>query len=471
MRFEVRNPTGPPHEAELEGTLATLGRDPTCDLVLNDPKCSRRHAVIESGPDGIAIRDNGSANGVIVNGHKIERCRLREGDIIKLGDVLVTLLPEAFPGTMVMEGLDGAGDPSPGSAPGPEAERTIPEVPVEALGAPRSRTTERTIPQPLDPHERPGGSPPPAWKAVRPAAEALEEPPDAGAETFSGRRAGPPLTVTVLAALWALSVPLYAVGGVALSRQGAGARAALVAAGIALAAFSAAMAVGLWLERRWAHVAQLVVAGLGLFVCPFTLASIAVLVYMLRPEVRWRFSDRRGQEPARSGQTETMFTGALLGAVVLGLMLTATLTFLARTARTVAGGRFLARAPAAERAAVAELQAMAAAQDAFRSVCNTGFGDLEALRRPAGVVPDYPPDGPAFLRGSSFDQPERAGYRYELTVEEEMPASPGCPTRRFRRYLYSARPLGAGRWLSVGSDGVVRAAQDGPPTASDAPAK
>ena len=101
----------------------------------------------------------------------------------------------------------------------------------------------------------------------------------------------------------------------------------------------------------------------------------------------------------------------------------------------------LVRTPAAERSAVAQLTAMAAAQDAFHSVCNTGYGDLEALRQPATVIPDYPRDGPAFLRGPAFETAERDGYRYALAVEDEMPPAAGCPTRRFRRFLYSATPL------------------------------
>ena len=119
----------------------------------------------------------------------------------------------------------------------------------------------------------------------------------------------------------------------------------------------------------------------------------------------------------------------------------------------------LVRTPAEERSAVAQLTAMAAAEDAFHSVCNTGYGDLEALRQPATVIPDYPADGPAFLRGPAFETAERDGYRYTLTVEDEMPPAAGCPTRRFRRFLYTATPLGAGRWLAVGPDGVVRAAE------------
>ena len=102
MRFKVKHPTGAEHEVELEGTVAVLGRDPSCDLVLNDAKCSRRHAVLEAGPQGIAIRDAGSANGVYVNGHKAERASLKEGDVVQLGEVLLTVLAEEVPGTLVM---------------------------------------------------------------------------------------------------------------------------------------------------------------------------------------------------------------------------------------------------------------------------------------------------------------------------------------------------------------------------------
>ena len=448
--------------------MATAGRDPGSDLVLNDPKCSRRHAVIESGPDGVAIRDNGSANGVFVNGHKVERARIRDGDLIKLGDVLVTLLPEPIPGTMVMDELEEL------SATQVDTDLAAPVADAEP---PTEDTAEAGLPPVIGPPASPrprlgtGRTRPTVIEGAGPDADGPVEPlVDAGAQTFSPRPR--PLTVTVLSTLWALSVPLYAVGGLLLSRQASGsASASLLAAGIGLAAFAAALAIGLWLERRPAYVAQVAVAGLGFFVCPFSLASIAVLVYMLRPDVRWRFSDRREREPAGAGQAETMFTGALLGAVLLGLILTAALTFLARTARTVAAARLFARAPAAERMAVAELKTMAAAQDAFRSVCNTGYGDLEALRRPATVVPDYPEAGPAFLRGSGFDQPVRDGYRFELDVEEEMPPAPGCPARRFRRYLYSAVPLGAGRSLAVGPDGVVRAARGRAAVLTDPPAE
>jgi hypothetical protein len=421
-----------------------VGRDPSSDLVLNDPKCSRRHAVIETGPEGVIIRDSGSANGIYVNGHKTERSRIRDDDLIKLGDVLVTLLPEAMAGTVVMDEIDF---PSP-------REGAAPEDP-----------TDRNRKSPRSPREAPA-------RRLREAGAA--DGPRGGAESlYAGRPAqGRPVTVTLLMALWALSVPLYTIGGFAVSWQARGAgRAALVAAGLLLAGLSAAMAVGLWQARRWAYVAQIVIAGLGVFVCPFTLASIAVLVYMLRPPARWYFSDRREDAPEGAGQTEVIFAAAIVGAVLLGVLLTAALTVLARTARTVTPGRMLTRAPLRERGAVEQLKTLVAAEDAFHSVCNTGYGDLKALRQPGAVIADYPPDGPAFLREPDFERAERDGYRYALAVEDEMPRALGCPTRRFRRFLYSANPVGPGRSLVVGPDGIVRAAEGRPATLEDPPAE
>ncbi|HZM50413.1 MAG TPA: hypothetical protein VFE68_07985, partial [Vicinamibacteria bacterium] len=114
---------------------------------------------------------------------------------------------------------------------------------------------------------------------------------------------------------------------------------------------------------------------------------------------------------------------------------------------------------------------LAAAEDAFHAVCNTGYADLQGLLQPGTVIPDYPADGPAFLRGPAFETTERDGYRYVLTVEDEMPRSAGCPTRRFRRFLYAATPLAAGRSLAVGPDGVVRAAEGRPAQPDDPPAE
>ena len=73
-----------------------VGRDPSCDLVLNDVKCSRRHAVVEAGPHGLAIRDTGSANGVFLNGKKVDRSALKEGDAALVFEAPASLAGKTF---------------------------------------------------------------------------------------------------------------------------------------------------------------------------------------------------------------------------------------------------------------------------------------------------------------------------------------------------------------------------------------
>jgi pSer/pThr/pTyr-binding forkhead associated (FHA) protein len=61
------------------GTVITVGRDPTCDVVIDNPRVSRRHLSIEATADGAwLLRDLGSRNGVFVAGHKVDSAALRE---------------------------------------------------------------------------------------------------------------------------------------------------------------------------------------------------------------------------------------------------------------------------------------------------------------------------------------------------------------------------------------------------------
>ncbi|HEY7514736.1 MAG TPA: FHA domain-containing protein, partial [Vicinamibacteria bacterium] len=117
MRFEIRYPTGSPHQVDLAGSLVVLGRDPGCDLVISDPKCSRRHAVIEAVGEGLTIRDTGSANGIFVNGKRVERSSLEPDDLVRVGEVIIKVLPEEITGTVVM----GPDEVEPMPAPPPEA--------------------------------------------------------------------------------------------------------------------------------------------------------------------------------------------------------------------------------------------------------------------------------------------------------------------------------------------------------------
>lgn len=299
MRFEVRAPDGVPHEVELQGRLVVVGRDPSCDLVLQDVKCSRRHAVMEAGPDGIVVRDTGSANGVFLNDQKVERAPLKAGDVLRLGDSVVTVLPDEVEGTIVMGPSElGIGEMTVGDDLQP------PPLPRRPLRAAAVRPTPPP-PPPMVPPPVPGGADAP-------------EPDDVEAPA-----AARPLTVNVLAALWLMSVPIYGLGGLALAARFTGAGSVVVAAlGVGLAVLAAALAWGLWSLKVWARGLQIAAAALGLLVCPFTLASIVVLAYMLMPVGAAAFSDDvPGQEP--DSRREAGFAAALLGTVLLGALLSA----------------------------------------------------------------------------------------------------------------------------------------------------
>lgn len=67
------------------GSTLRLGRSEQCDVVLSDPLSSRTHADLEYANGALILRDLGSANGVFVDGQRVERSVLREGSALQLG--------------------------------------------------------------------------------------------------------------------------------------------------------------------------------------------------------------------------------------------------------------------------------------------------------------------------------------------------------------------------------------------------
>jgi pSer/pThr/pTyr-binding forkhead associated (FHA) protein len=65
----------------LRGRLV-IGRGSDCDLVLDEPEMSRRHAMIETTGDMLFLRDHGSANGTFVNGVQVRNAILHPDDQI-----------------------------------------------------------------------------------------------------------------------------------------------------------------------------------------------------------------------------------------------------------------------------------------------------------------------------------------------------------------------------------------------------
>ena len=77
----------------FEGARITLGTDAGCDVVLADPKVSRRHLEIATGDDGYDVTDLGSTNGSFIHDLRFERVTVSRRASIRLGDDEVVLEP------------------------------------------------------------------------------------------------------------------------------------------------------------------------------------------------------------------------------------------------------------------------------------------------------------------------------------------------------------------------------------------
>ncbi len=98
---------------------AVVGRGRAAELHLPDPLLSRRHALFSVGGGGTSLSDLGSKNGVLVNGRRAGRARVRvrHGDALALGaSVLVFEEGPAARAASGAQGLAGTGRVAPEAA-------------------------------------------------------------------------------------------------------------------------------------------------------------------------------------------------------------------------------------------------------------------------------------------------------------------------------------------------------------------
>jgi pSer/pThr/pTyr-binding forkhead associated (FHA) protein len=69
----------------LLGRRTRIGRGPDNELVLDTKHVSRYHAVLLAGPTHTQIEDLNSTNGVFVNGKRVARQALKDGDRVTIG--------------------------------------------------------------------------------------------------------------------------------------------------------------------------------------------------------------------------------------------------------------------------------------------------------------------------------------------------------------------------------------------------
>lgn len=72
---------------EITRHAMVIGRSSDCDIVIvNDPKCSRKHAKVELTSHGFEIQSLSSSNALKVNGESVQSTVLEDGDVIGIGD-------------------------------------------------------------------------------------------------------------------------------------------------------------------------------------------------------------------------------------------------------------------------------------------------------------------------------------------------------------------------------------------------
>jgi pSer/pThr/pTyr-binding forkhead associated (FHA) protein len=69
-----------------------IGRSSELDMVLVEDMVSRKHAKITTDDKTVSIQDLGSTNGTFVNGEKIRKVELKDGDRILIGTSIVKLV-------------------------------------------------------------------------------------------------------------------------------------------------------------------------------------------------------------------------------------------------------------------------------------------------------------------------------------------------------------------------------------------
>ena len=148
----------------LEQDVVKIGKLSTSHVRLEDETVSRMHAVVEVSGEDVNVIDLGSTRGTLLNGEKINKAKLSDGDELRLGD------------TRVVVGIERKAAEQPLAAtmigaPAPVAPRAAAAPPV-AVAPPMGMAPPP--PRPLTPAPAPMVYAAPAMGAAAPSAVALD---------------------------------------------------------------------------------------------------------------------------------------------------------------------------------------------------------------------------------------------------------------------------------------------------------
>ena len=119
------------------GRDIVVGRDPRADICIASPLVSRAHILLRFGAGQWAATDNGSLNGIFVNGRRVPSVAISDGQIINIGEPDGPALTFGF-------GRHTGGAEAPPTA--PVVLRTSPSIPQAATprnSAPKAQSRRR----------------------------------------------------------------------------------------------------------------------------------------------------------------------------------------------------------------------------------------------------------------------------------------------------------------------------------------
>jgi ABC-type multidrug transport system ATPase subunit/pSer/pThr/pTyr-binding forkhead associated (FHA) protein len=171
------------------GDTVVLGRDPACQLVVDSPLVSRRHAELTRTERGWQLRDLGSLNGTYLDGQPVDKVPVNGDTQVRLGGVgedapLVRLRP-AVAAPAPAPRAPAVGHARPVLTP----TKAMPVVPVPPVSAPPvSSRPVSSPPVSSPPRSAPPISSPPAPAVPAPVMPAPDWAPDSRGRTIVTRR-------------------------------------------------------------------------------------------------------------------------------------------------------------------------------------------------------------------------------------------------------------------------------------------
>jgi pSer/pThr/pTyr-binding forkhead associated (FHA) protein len=78
----------------LPGNIKTIGRSPGAQFIVDADLVSRLHCRLSAGATELQVDDLDSTNGTFVNGNRVTRSSLKEGDRLAVGRVELVISRE-----------------------------------------------------------------------------------------------------------------------------------------------------------------------------------------------------------------------------------------------------------------------------------------------------------------------------------------------------------------------------------------